>query len=344
MTLELKPNHQAADPAGRSFTDLIAAVGGPTVVLATSKDPNAKLSVLLFPPRGDRPRYVAKVPSTDGAVLRIDAEAAALRRLRRSELGMIRPTVPGVVAVVTHRDRPVLVTTALSGRTMLSRYHSRGHTRRPPRVIADFAAAGAWLDQLWKLTRHGWTDLAGMLEGLVGALGRRFSDDPEVTTDLAHLGQLAGRLAGSSTPCTVVHGDFWPGNLLVDGGMITGVVDWEAARFAANPVHDLTRFALAYSLYLDRHTKPGQTVAGHPDLRAGVWGAGIVYALDGDGWYPRLIRGFLERNLARLGIRPVHWRDVMLAELLVVAAEADDDAFARGHLMTYRRLSRLSEP
>ena len=60
-----------------------------------------------------------------------------------------------------------------------------------------------------------------------------------------------------------MHGDFWFGNLLTRDGVVSGVVDWEHAAAQGSPLRDAVRFVLSYSLYLDRHTRPGRRVLGH---------------------------------------------------------------------------------
>jgi hypothetical protein len=137
----------------------------------------------------------------------------------------------------------------------------------------------------------------------------------------------------------VVHGDFWAGNLLTESGRVLGVIDWEHSSPVGSPVRDLARFATSYSLYLDRHTRQGRRVSGHPGLRAGQWGAGVEYAIDGSGWYPDLVRSFVMSGLQRLGASPTCWRDVLLADLATTAANADHDDFARNHLLVFRRLT-----
>jgi hypothetical protein len=179
-----------------------------------------------------------------------------------------------------------------------------------------------------------------MVDGVADILEHRFGEDPELAGDLSALAELRIRLGGQRAPSTVVHGDFWLGNILIGGDGVSGVADWEVARMAGVPAHDLARFAVTYSLYLDRHTRPGRPVAGHRGLRADRWGAGVDHAVDGDGWYPTLVRDFLGGGLVRLGIARSSWRDVVLAELAVIAGEADHVGFARQHLLLFRRLSQ----
>lgn len=80
-------------------------------------------------------------------------------------------------------------------------------------------------------------------------------------------------------------------------------------------------------------------MAGHPGLRAGRWGAGIEYGLNGRGWFPGLFRQFIEGGLARLGADPDAWRDSALIGLVDVAATADHIDFARRHWELFDRLA-----
>lgn len=324
--------------ARRTLDDLIADADGRIVCLAMSKDPNAKVSVLLFGPGEDLPRYVAKVPTTDAAVRRIQLEAGSLTRIRRRGLGPLEATIPRIVTMAEHQGRPVLVTTALPGRVMLAAYHTWRHTARPAAVQADFDAAGQWLAELQRRTSRGGSDLASMLDGTAAVVARRFGDDPGTAADLDQLSAVRDRLAGHQVSQVVVHGDFWPGNMLMADGRVCGVIDWEAAQPDGVPTRDLARFVITYSLYLDRHTRPGHHVAGHPGLRAARWGAGLEYAMNGTGWYPELARRFVTDGLERLGVPAGCWRDVLLAEIAYIAGEADHPDFAQNHVLLFRRL------
>jgi hypothetical protein len=324
----------------RTLTAFVDQLGGRTVCLAMSKDPNAKVTLLLFPPGADRPAYVAKVPTTDDAARSVEREAEQLTEVDGRLPGLAGGTIPERVAVVEHLGRPVLVMTALPGQSMLAAYHSWRHTARRPAVAADFAAAGDWLAGLHRaIGGTGQASLSQLLNGIAGAFGRRFGGEPGTDEALDRLAALRTRLADHRTPQSVVHGDFWAGNLLTRRAQILGVIDWEHACPAGSPVRDLARFATSYSLYLDRHTRPGRPVAGHPGLRAGRWGAGVEYAVDGAGWYPDLVRSFVMRGLERLGASPSCWRDVLLADVASTAGTADHDEFARKHLLLFRRLA-----
>ena len=322
-----------------TVADLVDSAAGRVVCLSMSKDPNAKLTVLLFDPGQSRPSRVAKVPTTEAAARAVHAEAAVLRGLERMDLGPLADTIPHLRALADDRGRAVLVTTALPGRQMLALYHTWRHTARPDAVRADFAAAGGWLAELARRTCGGHRDLSTMLSTATDVIERRFADDPGIDTDLRRLAALREELSGHPVPDVVVHNDFWPGNLLVAGGRISGVFDWEGASLQGLAVRDVAHFALTYSLYLDRHTRAGRRVPGHCGLRAGTWGAGLDYAVDGAGWYPDLVRRFVTDALDRLGLPARLCRAVLLAEIACIAAEADHHEFASSHLLAYRRLS-----
>jgi aminoglycoside phosphotransferase (APT) family kinase protein len=324
----------------RTLAAFIDQAGGRTACLAMSRDPNAKVTVLVFPPGAVRPAYVAKVPTTDTAARSVEREAERLAEVGDRVAGPVSATIPKFVATVEHLGRPVLVMTALPGQSMLAAYHSWRHTARREAVAADFAAAGDWLAALHSaVEENGQASLAQLLDGVAEVLARRFGGQPGADADLDELAALGGRLAGHRSPQSVVHGDFWAGNLLAERGRVLGVIDWEHSCPAGSPVRDLARFATSYSLYLDRHTRQGRRVAGHPGLRADRWGAGVDYAIDGAGWYPDLVRSFVTSGLGRLGVSPSCWRDVLLADLATTAATADHDEFARNHLLLFRRLT-----
>ncbi len=86
-----------------------------------------------------------------------------------------------------------------------------------------------------------------------GAGARPLSEDAEV------IAVAAGRAGGAWLPAFAAaveerlsdlprgfgHGDFWSGNLLTDGGELTGVVDWDAAGPGRLPLLDLLHLRLS---------------------------------------------------------------------------------------------------
>jgi aminoglycoside phosphotransferase (APT) family kinase protein len=305
-----------------------------SIVIGTSKDANAKVSIVLVSPQTGAPVLVVKAPTTDRAALAVDAERRTLVALHDRLPDAIRATVPRVVSTVDFQGRSAMVTTMLAGVPM-----ARGYLRRPARAtsLSHFAAIGSWLETFQSETADGAAAI-DMNDGVHRRLASRYADDPALPGDLERLGEIHQHLSESTVARMAVHGDLWFGNALLTRTRITGVVDWEDGRLRGEPVRDLVRFALAYALYLDRATARGRPVRGYPGLRASGWGSGIEFAFTGSGWFPELFRSFLQQGLVRLGGPASLWRDAALAGLAEIAASTDDLAFGTAHLRLFRRL------
>jgi hypothetical protein len=329
----------SASPTRLSLWEFVRASGLQSLVLGTSKDPNAKITVLLISPQSGLPVLAVKSPTTDEAARAIEAEGRILGDLWRLQPRGVVETIPRVVDNLDFEGRPAVVTTAVQGASMTTAYLGRRHTANSVRVAADFEAVGRWLADFQAGTTGQPADME-MDGGVALRLRKRFPDDERLSADLARLAEIYGRLQKNTLARTAVHGDFWFGNVLLVDGEVAGVVDWEAGTTSGEPVRDLVRFALMYALYLDCRTRPGRRVAGHAGLRAGAWGAGVEYALNGTGWFPDLFRRFIGEGLARLGASPASWRDAALAGLAEVAALTDDPEFARRQLELFRRVGR----
>jgi len=329
-------------PLSLSLSDYIRDSGLHSVVLGTSKDPNAKITVLLVSAETHTPVLAVKAPTTEIAARAIDRERRVLDELDRLPLDVISETIPRIITTVEFEGRPALVMTAVPGTPLTTSYIGWRHTSRPNRVSEDFATAGAWLADFQEATAGG-AARVDMDCGVVRRLRERYPASDALEGDIDRLCQIYGRLRRDDVPRTAVHGDLWFGNLMVSGGGITGVVDWEAGTMSGEPVRDLVRFALAYALFLDRRTRAGRRVSGHPGLRRGSFGAGVEFALDGAGWFPELFRRFLSDGLARLGASPERWRDAALAGVAEVAAFTDDSTFAERHLELFHRLASSTQ-
>ncbi len=321
--------------ASPTLAEFVDTSGLRSIVIGTSKDPNAKVTVLLVSPQGRVPVLAIKAPTTEAAARAVECERRMLVELATTLPEELASTIPRPVCAVDFEGRSGLVTTALTGTPM-----TRGYLRRDREAVTrqHFAALARWLDSLQTATAGDSTPIE-MDGGVASRIRRRFRDDPAVDSDLTRFAEITARLREHSVPRTVVHGDLWFGNLLLCRGRLTGVVDWEDADLRGEPVRDLIRFAIAYALYLDRGTRPGRRVRGFPGLRASRWGAGIGFGINGSGWFPELFRGFVRDGLSRLGAPPELWHDAVLAGVAEVAARADDSGFAGAHLALFRQLS-----
>ena len=312
-----------------------------TVVLGLSKDPNPKITVLLFW-RGCRtPWAVAKLAMTERAAQSVEREAAFLREVHQCFSGDVLRTIPRrYSSFESGLPTGSMVVEALPG-LPLSSVYARAHRMGVARqAVQHFSSVEAWLSRLHPATtqRCGPIRLdAPILEGLIA----RFPSDPKAQEAVQALTPIIRAMSANTGPKTVVHGDLWLGNVLVDDRGVTGVIDWESAEITGEPLRDVVRFAITYALYLDRRTKPGRRVRGH-NMRAGDWGAGITYLLAGEGWFPDLARGFLRRCMERLGADPTAWRELVLLGVADVVVTADDDEWAYRHLELLDKLRDLA--
>jgi Phosphotransferase enzyme family len=314
-----------------SVEDLLIDPRSRGVLIAASKDPDAKLTFVVTTPRAASDSVVVKIPTTKAAGAAIEHEGRILAQLSRYRLGPIASTIPRFVDILRLEDRPVLISTAVTGTPMSVGYHRWLHTARPSTVITDLGLAANWLRRFQSATaaRPAALNWAGeVAESLSG----RWDGHPALQDALDRLAAAHDALFPVRVRRTAVHGDFWFGNVLVTGPMVTGVVDWEAGAAESWPLRDIVRFALSYSLYLDRHTRPGRRVIGHRGLRREGFAPGIVYALLGGSWFAAQLRLFLTQALSAAGIPGSLWYAAALTGIGEVAATANDDNFGAGHL------------
>jgi Phosphotransferase enzyme family len=326
----VRPGHAGTGPPAGDLRALLNAPGTRTVLLDASRDPNSSVTILVMAPGAQQPHLAVKVATTPAAASVIEREADFLVQLGRLTLPRAGPALPRHAGVFDADGLLAVATSVVPGVPMRAGYHAFRHLGDPASVRADFTAAGDWLAALHADSLAGTAPIA-LLDGAAGQIAGRWPGEGRAAALAGQLGPVAARLAAASTPRTIVHGDFWAGNLLLTGGTVTGVVDWAAGELSGEPLRDVARFVLSYSLYLDRHTRPGRRVAGHPGLRADGWGAGIRHAIAGQGWFGDLVRSFVMAALARLGAPATLWREVLLGGLAEVAVTADHPDFAARH-------------
>ena len=93
-----------------------------SVIVGTSKDPNAKITILLLPVDGDRPALAVKVPTTDLAARAVEREGRMLVELRRRCRRSLLSSIPRVVDLLEFNGRTALVATAMPGVPMSTAY------------------------------------------------------------------------------------------------------------------------------------------------------------------------------------------------------------------------------
>lgn len=345
----------AVAPASRIGTDLAERLRGllrdivgrtdlRLVVLAMSKDENPKTTMLVFVARERHPSFVVKVARSAVASAAVHQEGTALSRVHALDPTLLGNTVPRLVDLRAWPDGAVLVTTACLGRPMSVPYHQWRHTASPTLVGRDFGDAATWLRGLSALAIPGRLspgrprrEVTLESGGIPDRIRRRWPGDPVALEVAAWARERDLRLTQDHR--SVVHGDFWCGNVLRSGQRISGVVDWEHSGWG-DPLRDRVRFALSYALYLDRHTPRGGRVVGHPGLVAGRWGDPVRHAVLADAWFPAMVRDFVAEGLAATRRPRELWRDALVLGLVEIAALSDHADFARCHLDLAAELGR----
>jgi aminoglycoside phosphotransferase (APT) family kinase protein len=205
-------------------------VTGTGVVLALVRNPSTGRRVVL------------KVPSTVEAAPALRRQAAVLDELHAD------PRLAGWCAVVPRglgrgrvNGRDYWVEEALAGRpptvSLVRGGRAGGLLEAGARLAEELHARTAAERVLDRATVDAWVDRpAGRVEEYLTA--RRCP--PERVETLGRIrGELAAFLTGRTVRTSWIHGDFWPGNLLVSGAAITGAVDWDQAHRGQAPLHDL---------------------------------------------------------------------------------------------------------
>jgi aminoglycoside phosphotransferase (APT) family kinase protein len=196
------------------------------------------------------PILIAKVPRLTGALHSLDREAANLRAVQGVRAGGF-DSIPRVVAYEDHAGSPLLIETALVGRTM-----NPAFARRQPTACAE--AALHWLTGL-HLTTAGHSELTGdsfgrLVENPLAHFERVFPLFAEEECLIAKTRELTSPLCDHRLPLVFAHGDLSSPNILVLKPGSIGVVDWELAEPRGLPATDLF-FFLTYLAFARRRAQ-----------------------------------------------------------------------------------------
>jgi Ser/Thr protein kinase RdoA (MazF antagonist) len=224
--------------------------------------------VALIGARGQAaPRLVLKLPLTPDAQ-RSTADHRQVVSILHDlpALHAFRAFVPRAVAWGDLQDRPYYVETALPG------VGAADLVRRQVEPASMMQDAAHLIGQLHLGTlRHRMVDealftrLAGDDLALLRQLVVGWPESVLLRQKLNQLEQLVqSQVAGRELPFAWTHGDFWPGNLLIQpaDGVIGGVVDWDRASAEGMPLHDLLHL-LAYSRKLQRRSELGEEIVSY---------------------------------------------------------------------------------
>ena len=281
----LRRTRHATALAPHVIAALAPAVDGRPWTVHRSLRTLSDMAVLTIGPPAGASRAVVKLATSKTAARSLERERLALGALVADDrLGAWRELLPRVVAHGICDGAPYLVEDLIPGRTGSL---GRGAENGGADVVARAASAIAPLHRATAIgavagaecLAH-WVD--GPLETLVqhGPGRGRGGLSPPAITQVR--GELHDALAGRRVAVGWVHGDFVPGNVLVDPGSarITGIVDWELAHPADLPLVDIATVLLAARMQSRRH-ELGRVVCDF--LGGGGWSAHEHAILDGAG-------------------------------------------------------------
>lgn len=205
------------------------------VVLSAVRSGTGAAIVEVGPAAGP-PVLVVKLPPSQGAA-GLHRAATAMRALRDDQrLGDLAPLIPAPLGDGAINGQAYAVEGALpgiDGNLCLAAPGAR------VKILLDAAAAIGRLHHptcrtvtVDAATLHAWTDGPARVVAEVAA-------DPGRVAAVA--GEIRRAFAGRQVLLSWIHGDYWPGNLLLapDDGAVAGIVDWEWAIPDALPLHDL---------------------------------------------------------------------------------------------------------
>jgi aminoglycoside phosphotransferase (APT) family kinase protein len=272
---------------------------------------------------------VVKLPWTaEGArSLRRQATVLAVLHADPRLAGWCR-VVPRLLGAGEIDGRPYWVEAALPGEPVtastLRRAADRPVLAAAIRLIEDLHARTAERTPMDTATIDAWVERPLRRIGSYRDGRRRPERSPDPLPWLR--AQLVTALTGRNLRTCWIHGDFWPGNLLAVGPVVTGVVDWNHAAPGQLPLHDLVH-AHALAVRMATGAELGDIVvrALHHNLAEAVrapaaqvaswldglperpaillyWLRYIALFIDSEGHRdnPRWLRGNVDRVLAHL--------------------------------------------
>jgi aminoglycoside phosphotransferase (APT) family kinase protein len=269
------------------------------------------------------------VAPAEEVILRVSLGPAA-RRVdeQRSALELLRAAAPSDAVL----DRvPWVLATGTAGLARWSvEQRLRGTT--PPQGLQSPLAADC-VDFLCDLhaAREGGTHVSTADDAAVAAL--HFPDRAEA------LRELGAWIESSLTAVTrgFGHGDFWSGNLLVDGERLAGVVDWPSAGPGCLPLLDLLHLR-ANELRGQRNRPLAAVIAEHllPEARAGGHpldrtycrrlgldlGARELEALVASYWLAEVRHDLLDPDRDPADVRSPEWRSAQMRVLNALGSPA----------------------
>lgn len=278
------------------------------------------VAVIVIGPVGEQPRVVLKLPYTkEGAASlqrqrNVQATLHADQRLGEWQRLLPRPITEGQIA-----GQFYVVEQAIPGRSALSLLSDS-----TPRMRLQTAVAAASRELHRRTARVVTVDTA-MLEHWIDEPLRVVNRvNAMLPLDLRN-GDAIGRLRtvlfdafmGRKLYVSWVHGDLWPGNILIDSdGGLQGIVDWDRAEPNGLPMHDHLHLLLLTRKLVRQHWGESDIVAAlsggvkwSAHERAVLDAAEVALSSDGIEEWAMLLMYWLRYTAATLVALPYFARD-----------------------------------
>ncbi|MEO8285666.1 MAG: phosphotransferase [Chloroflexota bacterium] len=212
----------------------------------------SKLCCYIFADDEDHPRWVAKMPRTprDNGILA--HEYGVTEHLRTTGNAYVRLTIAAPLFTTTIADHLVGIEPYLAGRPM-DGLMSTASDQNAPEILKNLEISIDWLLRCQQSTgSKAERPSAAEIENCLRSISFMKATSRLTASEAAYLDRLSAQftqLAGVPLPLTFKHGDFQPGNILVDGSAIH-VIDWEFGAISQLPLHDVFGFiARTYARY-----------------------------------------------------------------------------------------------
>jgi hypothetical protein len=298
------------------------------LVVGHRRPATGMVTVLLFRPGDRSPSVVAKLPRYGRTGEPLQREATALDAVWTALPDMARRAIPRPLGLHLVDGTEVLLQTGVPGSHLFGTAAS-GRLRRAA-LARQLGLALAWCAALqsasaqWVVTDD--SVLAERLEPPAKEVVALLDGDAKVGSLLDRAIEQARALRGTRLPLVASHGDYWAGNLFVQDGRVSGVVDWERAALDDLPVWDPVKAVGSAAYHLDRYRSvPRRGPAALPgwgDL--GPWrgvaepqfAAGFRAAFVQPCWLADLCREALVTTFRRTGV-PLGWLPTAIIMYLV---------------------------
>jgi hypothetical protein len=257
----------------------------------------SKVCCYVFVNDETQPRWVAKMPRSprDNDVLAHEYSVTA--RLRETGSGYVRDTVAGPVLTATISGNLVGIEPYLQGRPM-DGLMSVARSCDAPEVVDYLDLALDWLLRCQQSTltppHHlSEQELDIYLRWPIAYMKATSRLTPNEAAYLDTLMDDINRLAALPLPLVFKHGDFQPGNILVNGKAVH-VIDWEFGAVLDLPLHDVFGFiARTYARYRGMEEMDGFLEDYIADFEA------VFFA---DGEFTQYTRKYVEQACLALGV------------------------------------------